>query len=324
METGDLAAHTSTWDDPISTEYRGQRVWECPPNGQGLAALIALNILSGYKLQGQDPLGPERLHLVAEALRLAFADARTFIADPRASQARVPVAELLSQDYAAQRRRLIDPSHAAGTVVHGAPLGRSDTVYFCVVDGEGNACSFIGSNYAGFGTGLVPEGYGFSLQNRGLGFSLEPGHPNALAPKKRPYHTIIPGMITRADGSLYGPFGVMGGYMQPQGHVQVVLALFDDGATPQAAVDRPRLCIEPAAGGVSPWPADGHDVKVSLEHGITPATVAALKAKGHEVVADVDGFDRAVFGRGQIIRRSPEGALEGGSDPRADGYAASS
>jgi len=307
MTAADLAGHVSTWDEPISTTYRGLRVWECPPNGQGLTALIALNILEGLDLAGQAPLGPERLHLLVEAMRLAFADTRWYVADPRVSP--VPVAELLSKDYAARRRALIDPARATVDVARGAPVAGSDTVYFCVVDGAGNACSFINSNYMGFGTGIVPRGHGFTLQNRGHCFSLDPAHPNALAPGKRPYHTIIPGMITRGDGSLYAPFGVMGGFMQPQGHVQVVVALVDDGAAPQAAVDRPRFCIEPVDDGG----------QVHLEEGIAAATADALAARGHPVVPGVSGYARALFGRGQIIRRDADGTLTGGSDPRTDG-----
>jgi len=309
MAASDLAAHTSTWDEPISTTYRGMRVWECPPNGQGLTALIALNLLEGFELAGQDPLGADRAHLLVEALRVAFADTRWYIADPRVSK--VPVAELLSKDYAARRRALIDPKRAAKDLRHGAPVAGSDTVYFCVVDARGNACSFINSNYMNLGTGIVPKGWGFTLQNRGYCFSLDPHHPNALAPNKRPYHTIIPGMMTRDDGSLYAPFGVMGGFMQPQGHVQVAVGLLDDGAPPQAAVDRPRFCIEPV---------DGAGMVV-LEEGIPAATVQELQARGHNVVANVGGFGRSLFGRGQVIRRDRDGSLVAGSDPRADGCA---
>jgi len=307
ISAADLAAHTSTWDEPISTTYRGIRVWECPPNGQGLTALIALNLLEGWQLRGQDPLGPDRMHLVIEALRLAYVDTRWYVADPRVTH--VPVAELLSKDYAARRRALIDPGRAAVDVHRGSPVAGSDTVYLCVVDGRGNACSFINSNYMGFGTGIVPKGWGFTLQNRGHNFSLDPGHPNALAPNKRPYHTIIPGMMTREDGSLYGPFGVMGGFMQPQGHVQVVLGLIDDDAAPQEAVERPRLRIEP-------FP---RSKAIALEDGVPDATCAALRERGHDIVAGVTGFDRSLFGRGQVIRRERDGQLVGGSDPRADG-----
>lgn len=306
----DLAAHESTWEEPIRTTYRGMTVWECPPNGQGIVALIALNLLEGFDLRGQDPLGPERAHLLIEVLRLAFADARAYVADPAVEK--VPAAELLSKDYAARRRRLIDPRRAAPDAAPGAPASGSDTVYFCVVDAAGDACSFINSIYMGFGTGIVPEGWGFALQNRGHCFSLRPGHPNALAPRKRPYHTIIPGMLTRPDGSLYAPFGVMGGFMQPQGHVQVVVGLVDDGLDPQPALDRPRLMINP----------DGGPSRVRLETGLPEATVAALAERGHDVTASgISGFARAVFGRGQIIRRDPDGTLTGGSDPRADGCA---
>lgn len=309
MTLEDLAAHESTWDEPISTVYRGLRVWECPPNGQGITALLALNILEGLDLKGQDPLGPDRWHFLIEAMRLAFADTRWYVADPRVSK--VPSEALLSKAYAAERRKLLDPARATADVRRGSPVAGSDTVYFCVVDGAGNACSFINSNYMGFGTGLVPKGWGFTLQNRGACFSTEPGHPNVLAPRKRPYHTIIPGMLTRADGSLYAPFGVMGGFMQPQGHVQVVVGLVDDALEPQPALDRPRFCIDP----------DGGSSQVSLEDGLPAETVEELRRRGHRVRGVLTGYARSLFGRGQVIRRDPDGTLTGGSDPRADGAA---
>lgn len=310
MTREDLAAHTSTWVEPISTVYRGVRVWECPPNGQGLAALLALNVLEGLGLSQTDPMSAERWHLMIEAMRVAFADTGWYVADPKFY--RVPLDGLLSKQYAAERRGLIHPERATLDTLHGTPVAGSDTVYFCVVDEQGNAASFINSNYQGFGTGIVPEGWGFSLQNRGANFSLDPEHPNALAPGKRPYHTIIPGMLTReADGSLYAPFGVMGGFMQPQGHVQVVVGLIDDGLDPQATLDRPRFCIEPAS-------AAG---RVSLEAGVPPEVVRELENRGHIVNSGVSGYARALFGRGQIIRRGPNGVLWGGSDPRADGCA---
>ncbi|MDW8325116.1 MAG: gamma-glutamyltransferase family protein [Anaerolineales bacterium] len=309
LTEADLAAHTSTWEEPLSVSYRGHCVWECPPNGQGLAALLALNILEGFDLSALEPLDVERWHLLIEALRLAFADARRYVADPAFGD--IPLARLLSAGYAAQRRRLIDPQRATLNFRHGLPFSAGGTVYCCAVDGQGNACSFINSNYIGFGTGLVPEGWGFTLQNRGHNFSLDPTHPNALAPRKRPYHTIIPGLLTRADGSLFGPFGVMGGFMQPQGHVQVVVGMLDDGLHPQAALDRLRFCIDvESAGG-----------NVLLEAGLPRELVEGLRARGHPVTAEVGGYARAVFGRGQIIRREPDGVLWAGSDPRADGCA---
>jgi gamma-glutamyltranspeptidase/glutathione hydrolase len=314
MSLEDLATHRSTWDEPISVAYRDVRVWECPPNGQGLAALLALNVLEGFDLAALDPLGVERFHLLIEAMRLGFADARWHVADP--AFRRIPLEELLSKAYAAERRGRIDRARATLDQREGTPLAASGTVYFCVVDGQGNACSFINSNYMGFGTGMVPGGpmgpWGFTLQNRGQNFSLERGHPNRLEPGKRPYHTIIPGLLTRdADGSLLGPFGVMGGFMQPQGHLQVVAGLVDDGLDPQAALDRPRFCIESGTAGGA----------VALEAGLPPALIEGLEALGHPLRAEVGGYERALFGRGQIIRREPDGVLWGGSDPRADGCA---
>ena len=308
----DLAQHTSTWTEPISTIYRGLRIFECPPNGQGLATLLALNLLEGFDLTSLPALSTARLHLEIEAMRLAFADTRAFVADP--AFAPTPLAGLLDKAYAAVRRSLIDPRRANPDIRHGTPPGSSGTVYLTVVDGEGSACSFINSNYMGFGTGIVPPGWGFSLQNRGHNFSLDPRHPNALAPGKRPYNTIIPALATFAeDNALYASFGVMGGFMQPQGHTQMILALVDDGLDPQAALDRPRYCIEP----------DDRAGQVALEEGISPQVMAALKEMGHPVEA-VSGMGRSLFGRGQIIRRDPQtGVLCGGSDPRADGCAMS-
>jgi len=308
----DLAEHTSTWQEPISTTFHGLRVWECPPNGQGLATLLALNLLGGFDLADTPPLSTERLHLTIEAMRLAFADARQFVADPVFAPA--PLAELLSPSYAEQRRRLINRGFANQELQHGSPLASSDTVYFSVVDGEGNACSFINSNYMGFGTGIVPRGCGFPLQNRGHNFSLDAASPNALAPGKRPYHTIIPAMVTHADNAeLYASFGVMGGFMQPQGHLQVLLSLVVDGDDPQQALDRPRFCIEPDSGSSL----------VSLEDGIPAGVMDELADLGHRVTA-VRGMGRSLFGRGQVIQRDPlSGVLTGGSDPRADGLAMS-
>ena len=305
----DLGRHESTWETPISTRYRHLRLWECPPNGQGVVALLALNILAGYDLPALPPLSPERIHLQIEALRLAFADARWFVADPDFSPA--PLEELLSAEYAAARRLLIDPKHANLNQVHGQPAG-SGTVYLSVVDAEGNACSLINSNYMGFGTGIVPSGWGFSLQNRGHNFTLVEGHPNGLAPGKRPYHTIIPAMATHAgDDALFACFGVMGGFMQPQGHTQVMIGLVDDGLDPQAVLDRPRFCL-----------MDGQpDTQVALEEGMPRSTMDRLASMGHEIVP-VSGYERAIFGKGHVIVRDrSSGVLWGGSDPRGDGCA---
>ena len=241
-----------------------------------------------------------------EALRLAFADARWYVADPAFNPA--PLEELLSKAYAAERRKLINPDCTTIDQLHGTPLASSDTVYFSVVDGSGNACSFINSNYMGFGTGIVPTGWGFSLQNRGHNFNLQPGHPNQIAPGKRPYHTIIPAMATRMDGSLFASFGVMGGFMQPQGHLQVLSALVDDAQDPQSALDQPRFCIQ--------------DETVAFEDGIPAEVVNTLSKMGHPI-ATVSGYERALFGRGQIILREADGVLWAGSDPRADGCAMS-
>jgi len=308
----DLASHVSTWESPISVDYHGLRVYECPPNGQGLTALIALNLLSGFDLASLDALSPEKMHLMIEAMRLAFADARWYIADPAFSK--IPLAELLSKEYADKRRKLIRRNRAVVDRKRGTPVASSNTVYLSVVDEMGNACSFINSNYMGFGTGLVPKGWGFTLQNRGHNFSLNSNHPNALAPNKRPYHTIIPAMVMNtSDDSLYASYGVMGGFMQPQGHVQVLSAIADNGLDPQAALELPRFCIDiDEAGG-----------KVAIEDGMPSKTIDALKKLGHSLYK-VEGYERALFGRGQVILREAEtGVLCGGSDPRADGYAGS-
>jgi gamma-glutamyltranspeptidase/glutathione hydrolase len=245
-----------------------------------------------------------------EVMRLAFADARWYVADPAFSK--IPMAELLSKEYANERRKLINRKRANVDTKRGTPVASSNTVYLSVVDGAGNACSFINSNYMGFGTGIVPKGWGFTLQNRGHNFSLDPNHPNALEPRKRPYHTIIPAMVTReSDDSLYASYGVMGGFMQPQGHVQVLSALADHNLDPQAALDLPRFCIDvEEAGG-----------RVAIEEGMPQKTMNALQKLGHSLY-EVRGYDRALFGRGQVILRDAEsGVLCAGSDPRADGCA---
>ena len=309
MSVEDLASHISTWEEPISVTYRGLRVYECPPNGQGITALIALNLLEGFDLSSLPSLSTERLHLMIESMRLAFADSRWYVADPAFSS--VPVRELISKEYAGERRKQIDRKHATIDPKHGTPVHSSNTVYLSVVDKFGNACSFINSNYWGFGTGIVPKGFGFTLQNRGHNFRLDPNHPNRLEPRKRPYHTIIPAMVTRDDGSLYASYGVMGGFMQPQGHVQVLSALVDDGLDPQSALDLPRFCIDVEETGG----------RVALEDGMPVKALSGLENMGHPVYT-VSGYDRSLFGRGQVILRDPEtGVLTAGSDPRGDGCA---
>jgi len=308
MTLDDLAKHRSTFPEPITTNYRGTDIHEIPPNGQGIAALIALNIVEEFDLASMGHSSAEHLHAMIEAMRMAFADARWYVAD--ADVVELPIEELVSKGYAAERRRLFDPARAIVDVERGSPIAGSDTVYFCTADGEGNACSFINSNWNGFGTGLIPKGCGFTLQNRGNLFSLDPGHLNALAPGKRPYHTIIPGMATR-DGALYGPFGVMGGFMQPQGHMQVIVNMIDFGMDPQEALDAPRFCINSRTSGSD----------VALEEGIPLDVMAALSRMGHTVSPRAGAY-RYGFGRGQIITRDPDsGVLCGGSDPRADGQA---
>lgn len=304
----DLKQHQTTWHDPIQTDYHGYTVLEHPPNGQGLAALIALNIAEGWNLAQMAWDSPEKLHLMIEAMRLAFADAKQYIADPAVNP--FPPG-ILSKDYATQRRDLVSSEQAMQPPSFGTPPDSSDTIYLCVVDGEGNACSFINSLYMGFGSGRVAKRTGVFLQNRGANFVLDPDHPNALAGGKRPYHTIIPGMALR-DNQLWATFGVMGGFMQPQGHFQVMNALIDDDLDPQEALNRPR------------WMVNGGDPDdtILVEDGYPISTMSDLTVKGHRV-QPVAGRMRGVFGSGQIILRdSDSGVLFGGSDPRKDGLVA--
>jgi gamma-glutamyltranspeptidase/glutathione hydrolase len=336
----DLKHHAETGSepvDPISLKYTGQGVgesadggielWEHPPNGQGIVALMALGIIQELEKQGKiskwspkDHNSTEHLHALIEALRIAFCDAHWFVTDPNV--VKVPSAELISEKYLAERAKLFEPKKAISAPVHGSPAHlQSDTVYFCCSDPEGNAISFINSNYGGFGTGIIPKGCGFTLQNRGANFSLDKDHPNVLAPRKRPYHTIIPGLTTYInDGSLHSVYGVMGGFMQPQGHVQVLFNQEVFKLNPQAALDSPRFCI-----GAGMPSADGKmtDATIYLEEGIDSKVVEELRTLGHNV-KQLSGYGRGMFGRGQIIRRHVDDGVQvwsGGSDLRGDGAA---
>ncbi|KAL2852456.1 nucleophile aminohydrolase [Aspergillus pseudoustus] len=304
----------------------GVEIWEHPPNGQGIVALIALGILQELEKTGKIPSfteeqhnSAEYLHAIIESLRIAFADASWWVTDPDVEN--VPTKGLLSPAYLAERAKLFDSSKASDILDHGSPAhNHCDTVYFAVTDKFGNGISFINSNYAGFGSGIVPKGCGFTLQNRGANFSLAKDHPNVLAPRKRPYHTIIPAMITNvSDGSLHSVYGVMGGFMQPQGHVQVLLNMLAFGYHPQAALDSPRVCI--AAGNAELGKA--LDRTVYVEEGVSDGAVEGLKKLGHKVKV-LKGWERGMFGRGQIIRvHYDEGKLvySAGSDLRGDGMA---
>ena len=295
----DLAGHASEWVTPISARYQGHDVWEIPPNGQGLTALIALRVLDGLAMPpGIDD--PRALHLQIEAIKLAFADAHRHIADPR--HVGVPVDHLLSDAHRDELRGLISDT-ARNPQTPGPSSG--GTVYLATADSSGNMVSFIQSNYMGFGSGVVVPGTGVALHNRGHNFSLQAGHPNRLAPGKRPYHTIIPGFLTH-QGQAVGPFGVMGGFMQPQGHVQVILGMLRSGLNPQAAIDAPRW----------QW-LSGNEIEV--EYDLGEQAVRELASLGHTVRVQTE---RASFGRSQIIWRTPEGVLIGGSESRADGQVA--
>ncbi|KLU61988.1 putative gamma-glutamyltransferase YwrD [Peptococcaceae bacterium CEB3] len=294
----DLAAFQPEWVEPIKVDYRGYQVWEIPPNGHGLVALMALNILNGLEFTEKDSV--ETYHLAIEAMKLAFADGRKFIADPLSM--RVRVEDLLSPAYAEERRKLI--GQEALQPEPGQPP-QGGTVYLATADKNGNMVSYIQSNYMGFGSGLVVPETGISLQNRGHNFTLDPNHVNVLEPGKRPYHTIIPGFLTH-EGTAVGPFGVMGGFMQPQGHLQVVMNTVDFHLNPQAALDAPRW----------QW-LQGKSVEV--EHSVPDHIAEALARKGHHIVRPLGSGG---FGRGEIIWRDKHGVLAGGTEPRTDGQVA--
>jgi gamma-glutamyltranspeptidase/glutathione hydrolase len=302
----DLRDHTSTWVTPISTGYRGYDVYQCPPNGQGLVTLLALNILEAYDLRSLGHNSPEYLHFLLEALKLAFVDASWYVADPDFID--IPLEGLLSQAYAEQRRQLIDPDKVLPGVEVGVPEAEGDTVYLATADNQGNTVSFINSLYQGFGSGIVVGGTGICLQNRGGLFSLEPDHPNRLEPGKRPYNTIIPALVLK-DGAPFLTFGVMGGFMQPQGQVQVLLNIVEFGMGVQTALDAPRFRYYQV------------NNTCALEPAFPPDVLKALAARGHRIIELDDPYSQQ-FGGGQAILVHPESkALIGGSDPRKDGCA---
>ncbi len=294
----DLAAYQPEWVKPISVNYRGYDVWEIPPNGHGLVALMALNILKGMEFGERDTV--DTFHKQIEAIKLAYVDGKKYITQQ--DKMSVTVEQLLSEEYAEQRRSLI--SQDALQPEPGEPP-RGGTVYLAAADGEGNMVSFIQSNYMGFGSGLVVPGTGIALQNRGHNFSLDPNHDNRLESGKKTYHTIIPGFITK-DNQAVGPFGVMGGFMQPQGHVQMVMNMIDFHLNPQASLDAPRW----------QWI---QDKTVELETTVPEHIALALAKRGHDVKW---ALGSGGFGRGQIIIRDSQGVLNGGTEPRTDGSVA--
>ena len=304
----DFSLHSSSWVRPISSNYRGYDVWECPPNSQGIAALIALNIVENIDLANSDIDHVLQLHYKIEAMKIAFQDALWYVADPE--KANIPIQELLSKSYAKKRFNEIKEDSSSSEYKRGNFKQHSDTVYVSVIDGNGNACSLINSLYQSFGTGLVVPETGIALHNRGALFSTNPEHPNFLEPNKRPYNTIIPCMITK-NSNLVSSLGVMGGFQQPQGHLQVISNLIDFGMNPQEALDSERFSVSI------------ENDTVFAEDSFNPDVIAALKLKGHSISIN-SGFDRGLFGGGQIIVRDNEqGVLFGGSDPRKDGLSVS-
>lgn len=318
LTVDDLKAHTSTYPEPVSAEYRGVKLWEVPPNGQGVAALVALTGLRHLEEKELCPkMSPalvgksaDAYHVLIEMTRLGFEDARAEAACP--NHTRVDNQWFVDQERIGKRaEELYNPQQA---IAKGVPSPTSCTVSFQVTDKEGNAISFVNSNFMGFGSGLVPDNSGFSLQNRGCGFTIDDdNHPNCLAPMKRPYHTIIPGMMTYADtNELHSTLTNMGGHMQPQGHLQLMVDMVAGGLDPQQAIDLPRYCI-----------ADGtRDGKIFVEGGVDDTVLEELRNRGHDIQTHVVGHGRAIFGRAQIISKSREnGVYWAGSDGRADGCA---
>jgi gamma-glutamyltranspeptidase / glutathione hydrolase len=309
----DLAAHTSTWIDPVSTNYRGYDVWQLPPNGQGIAVLQILNILEGYDIGSMDLYSPEYIHLFVEAKKLAYEDRAWYYADMDFSP--VPVEKLISKEYAERRRELIDPEDSAVRRYDpGIPEG-PNTIYLTVADKDGNMVSLIQSNYRGMGSGMTPPGLGFVIQNRGEGFTLQPDRFNTYEPGKRPFHTIIPGFITK-DGEPFMSFGVMGGDMQPQGHAQIVVNMIDFGMNLQEAADAPRIYHTGSSEPTGQEMTDGG--VVMLESGFPYETIRELIHKGHRMQWTVGPFG----GYQAIMWDSVNKVYYGASESRKDGQAA--
>ena len=316
LTIADLRSHRGEWVEPVTASYRGYVVAELPPNTQGIAALQMLQVLEGFDLAALGPASAETIHLIVEAKRLAFEDRARFYADP--SMAEVPTARLVSPEYAAARRKLIDPSRARVSVAAGAPaLEAGDTTYLTVADRSGMMVSLIQSNYRGMGSGLVPDGLGFMLQDRGELFALEPGHANVYAPGKRPFHTIIPAFVLK-DGQPWLSFGVMGGAMQPQGHAQILVNMVDHGMNVQEAGDAARFRHD---GSSEPTGESARGVgTVYVERGIPAAVRASLEARGHRVEVGGGGFGGYQAIQWDAATRTYRAASEMRKDGAAIGY----
>lgn len=312
LSYADFASHQSEWIDPVSTNYRGYDVWELPPNGQGIAALQILNILEAYDIASMGFGSAEYLHHFIEAKKIAYEDRAHHYADMQ--HANVPVKRLISKEYAAERRKLLNPTRAARSYEPGN-MDTPSTIYLTVADKEGNMVSLIQSNYRGMGSGMTPWGLGFVLQDRGEGFNLEEGFLNTYAPGKRPFHTIIPGFITK-NGKPYISFGVMGGGMQPQGHVQIVVNMIDFGMSLQEAGDAPRLQHVGSSQPTGEKMTDGGTV--FLESGITWENIRSLMDMGHKIQWDLGGYG----GYQAIMWDEVNGVYYGASESRKDGQAA--